>query len=127
MKALLLVDIQIGLDELDYYGGARNNVNAESNCRKLLDYFRKRNLPIFHIKHNSTKPASPLHHTKPGNAIKSIVQPLETEPLIQRSNSTLNIRATRKNWRSVWSLNCAKNPSRNGNLILSKKRLKISK
>lgn len=85
MKALLLVDIQVGLDELDYYGGARNNVNAESNCRKLLDYFRERNLPIFHIKHNSSKPASPLHHTKPGNAIKPIVQPLKSEPLIQKN------------------------------------------
>jgi len=85
MKALLLIDIQIGLDELDYYGGARNNLNAESNCRIILDLFRARNLLIYHVMHNSTSPDSPLHPSKPGNVIKPIVQPLHTEPLIQKS------------------------------------------
>jgi nicotinamidase-related amidase len=85
MKALLLIDIQQGMDEVDYYGLARNNVDAESNCRKILDFFRAKQLPIYHVKHNSSSLDSPLHPTKKGNAIKSIVKPLESEPLIQKN------------------------------------------
>jgi nicotinamidase-related amidase len=85
MTALLLIDIQAGLDQLDYYGGARNNLDAKFNCRKILDFFRDKNFPIFHIQHCSTNPASPLHPTKTGNAIKSIVQPLDSEPLFQKN------------------------------------------
>ncbi len=57
--ALLLIDIQKGLDDIDYYGGHRNNLQAESNARKILDFWRNHKLPIFHIKHNSTNPNSP--------------------------------------------------------------------
>ena len=85
MKALLLVDIQVGLDEPGYYGGARNNMEAESNCRKLLDFFRENNLPRYHIQHNSTNPASPLHPSKKGNSIKTLVQPEGSEHLFQKN------------------------------------------
>jgi len=85
MKALLLIDIQQGMDEPGYYGYSRNNVEAESNCAKILELFRARQLPIFHIKHNSTSQESPLHPSKKGNAIKAIVQPLDSEPLIQKN------------------------------------------
>lgn len=81
-KALLLIDIQQGLDQLDYYGGRRNNPNAEDNCRKILDLFRAKKWPVFHVKHNSTHKDSPLHPSKPGNEIKQIVEPLTHEPVI---------------------------------------------
>lgn len=86
--ALLLVDIQKGLDDWKYYGGNRNNPDAEKNAAKLLKRFRKLNFPLFHIKHGSTNPHSPLHPSKPGFQIKDEVNPLIEEPvLIKNVNS----------------------------------------
>ncbi len=45
MTALLLIDVQLGLQETDYYGEERSNSNAENNCKIILEAFRKRNLP----------------------------------------------------------------------------------
>ena len=84
MVALILVDIQEGLDDLDYYGGARNNPNAEENAARILDKFRKRGLLVIHIKNNSQNIESPLHPSKPGNQIKEIVRPDNSEQVIEK-------------------------------------------
>ncbi|MEP1780667.1 cysteine hydrolase family protein [Reichenbachiella sp.] len=96
-SALLLIDIQDGLDELGYYGGQRNNPDAEGNCRKILDLFRAKAWPIFHIQHNSTNADSPLHPSKPGNQTKSIVAPLANEPVIGKSVNSAFIGTDLKN------------------------------
>ena len=49
--ALILVDIQKGFDNIEYWGGQRNNPDAEENARELLMLWRKHHLPIFHIQH----------------------------------------------------------------------------
>lgn len=82
--ALLLIDIQKGLDDIDYYGGHRNNLQAELNARKILDFWRNHKFPIFHIKHNSTNPNSPLAKGQPGNQFKDIVEPLANEKVIEK-------------------------------------------
>ena len=64
--ALLLIDLQKGFEVEEYWGGNRNNKNAESNCKLLLDIWRELGLPIFHIRHSSTNPDSPLHNSKMG-------------------------------------------------------------
>lgn len=64
MIALLLIDIQQGLQETKYYGTERNNPDAEKNCGRILKSFREKGLPVFHVKHNSTNPKSPLHQGK---------------------------------------------------------------
>ncbi|SMD32952.1 Nicotinamidase-related amidase [Reichenbachiella faecimaris] len=84
-KALLLIDIQNGLDEVEFYGGQRNNPNAEANCSKILNLFRENKWPIFHVRHNSTNPESPLHPSKSGNQIKSMVAPIDDEPVIEKN------------------------------------------
>jgi len=63
---LLLVDIQKGLDEEAYYGGNRNNKDAEIKMKQILEKWRELKLPIVHIQHQSLNPASPLHGTKKG-------------------------------------------------------------
>nr|WP_299386915.1 cysteine hydrolase family protein [Allomuricauda sp.] len=85
MTALLLIDIQQGLQALDYYGEERNNPEAEANCGKILDTFRKKEYPIFHVQHCSTNPASPLHPSKPGNEFHPLVKPQESEPIFQKT------------------------------------------
>ncbi|WP_420582983.1 cysteine hydrolase family protein [Reichenbachiella sp.] len=87
-KALLLIDIQDGLDQLEFYGGQRNNPDAEINCCRLLQRFRDQNRPIFHVKNNSTNTDSPLHPSNPGNEIKAIVAPIQGEPVIEKQTNS---------------------------------------
>jgi len=82
--ALLLIDIQKGLDDIEYYGGHRNNLQAEASAKEILDFWRNQKYPIFHIKHNSTNPDSPLAQGQPGNDFKDIVKPIANESIIEK-------------------------------------------
>jgi len=82
--ALLLIDIQKGLEEVAYYGGHRNNPNAEIKAAQLLKFWRTNQLPIIHIKHNGTPP-SPLTKGLPGNEFKDIVKPEQQEKVIEKN------------------------------------------
>ncbi|GAA0557641.1 cysteine hydrolase family protein [Chitinophaga japonensis] len=83
--ALLLVDMQKGFEEKDYYGGERNNPRAEQQAQKLLAHWRSRGLPLFHIQYSSHNPGSPLRPDLPGFAFKDEVAPLPGEPVLVRS------------------------------------------
>lgn len=82
--ALIIIDVQEGLDEPGYWG-TRNNPDAETNMARLLAAWRSSKRPIFHIQHMSTHPKSPLRPHVPGNAIKQIVAPHGDEPVIQKT------------------------------------------
>ena len=48
--ALLLIDVQVGVDDLVHWGGPngrRNNPDAEARLAELLDGWRTRDLPVF--------------------------------------------------------------------------------
>ena len=83
--ALILIDIQKGFDNIEYWGGQRNNPNAEENASELLRLWRENNLPVFHIQHCSSNPASPLNETNAGNEFKDLVKPLNNEPVIKKN------------------------------------------
>jgi nicotinamidase-related amidase len=83
--ALILVDIQYGFDDIPYWGGERNNPDAELNAKKILDLWRSLRLPVFHVQHCSTETVSPLRPDKPGNQIKDMVKPLPGEPVIKKN------------------------------------------
>jgi nicotinamidase-related amidase len=83
--ALILIDIQKGFDDIAYWGGQRNNPDAENNAAELLKIWRENQLPIFHIQHCSTNPTSLLNATNPGNEFKEMVQPISGEPIIQKN------------------------------------------
>lgn len=83
--ALIMIDWQNGFDDYAYWGGNRNNHDAEKNTRLILDHWRKMILPIFHVKHNSVNPQSRLAPGQPGNEIKDIVKPLPAEPVIEKN------------------------------------------
>jgi nicotinamidase-related amidase len=83
--ALILVDIQKGFDNIEYWGGQRNNPDAEINAGKLLKHWRDNKLPLFHIQHCSSNPASMLHDTKEGNEFKEIAAPIDDEPVIKKN------------------------------------------
>ena len=81
--ALLVIDVQKGLD--DPFWGKRNNPEAESNIALLLSEWRKRDLPVIHIRHCSVEPHSPLRPELPGNAFKEEAQPLPEEKQFSKS------------------------------------------
>lgn len=83
--ALILIDIQKAFDNVDYWGGQRNNINAENNASELLAIWRANNLPIFHIKHCSANPDSLLHEKNKGNEFKDIVLPINGEQIIKKN------------------------------------------
>ncbi len=83
--ALLLIDIQKGFDDISYWGGQRNNPDAEENAFSLLELWRICNLPIFHVKHCSTNPVSPLREGHPGNDFKDLVMPREGETIVKKN------------------------------------------
>ncbi len=81
--ALLLIDVQKGLDDPSL--GTRNNPHAESNIALLLAAWRRRGLPVIHVRHNSTEPDSPLRPELPGNAFKEEARPLPAEQQFSKS------------------------------------------
>jgi len=83
--ALILIDIQKGFDDIEYWGGNRNNPEAEINAARLLSFWRQNNLPLFHIQHCSTNPNSRLSESNAGNEFKDIVKPNEGEPVIKKN------------------------------------------
>ncbi len=83
--ALLLIDLQKGFDNEAYYGGNRNNPDAEANAQRILERWRALDLPIFHVQHSSQNPASPLHASNPGFAIKDEVKPAPGEPVLVKN------------------------------------------
>ena|SRR5882762_5761208 len=85
LPALLLVDIQKGFDDIDYWGGQRNNPGAELRASELLQHWRAHQLPIFHIQHCSSNPVSPLHETNAGNAFNELVTPIPGEVVIKKN------------------------------------------
>jgi len=82
--ALLLIDIQKGINSPGYYGTERNNPEAEKNIEKLLKKWRSEKLPIYHVKHCSTNPNSPLAKGKSGNDFQDFIVPLAHEPIIEK-------------------------------------------
>lgn len=80
--ALVLIDVQDGVNQPGR--GQRNNPQAEENIGRLLKSWRDAGRTIIHVKHNSSRVASPFHVTHPGNAIQAFAQPQPGEPLIEK-------------------------------------------
>jgi nicotinamidase-related amidase len=82
-SALILIDIQRGFDNPVW--GARNNPDAEQNAARLLTRWRAHNRPLFHVRHLSTTPDSPLAAGTTGAAFKPLVAPRPGEHIIEKN------------------------------------------
>jgi nicotinamidase-related amidase len=80
--ALIIIDFQKGFDNEEYWGGNRNNKDAESKIVRILDKWRVLKLPVFHVLHSSLDPNSKLHKSDPGFEMKDEITPLDDEPVI---------------------------------------------
>jgi nicotinamidase-related amidase len=94
--ALLLVDVQQGLDDPKW--GTRNNPEAEQRIAELLAAWRARAQPIVHVQHLSVEPDSPLRPDRPGHAFKVEAQPLPGEPVFQKNVNSAFIGTELEAW-----------------------------
>lgn len=83
--ALIIIDVQKGFNDENYWGGNRNNKDAEVQIARILEQWRFLKLPVFHIVHSSVHPDSKLHESNPGFEIKEEVLPVEGEPVIVKN------------------------------------------
>jgi nicotinamidase-related amidase len=82
--ALILIDAQNAFLDEDYWGGNRNNKDAEIICGKILSKWRELDLPIFHIRHSSTNLKSKLNKSNKGFEFNENVIPLKNELIITK-------------------------------------------
>ena len=85
-SALLLIDIQLGFNETDYWG-PRSNPSFEDNTAKLLAAFRNAptRLLVVHVCHHSVLPQSPLQPKLPGAAFQPYASPIDGEPIFSKT------------------------------------------
>jgi nicotinamidase-related amidase len=79
--ALVLVDFQRGFEST--YWGKRNNPGAETRALDLLAAFRQHSAPIFHVRHLSLEPGSPLSGA--GATFKPGFEPRAGEALVEKT------------------------------------------
>ena len=85
--ALLLIDVQVGVDVLSHWGGPtgrRNNPDAESKMLQLLASWRKSKLQVAFTRHDSREAASPLRFSLPTGAQKPGFEPIAGEIIIEK-------------------------------------------
>src|SRR5438128_5582827 len=86
--ALIVVDVQRAFDQWEAAGKRRNNPQAVDRIVDLLDAFRKHGAPIFHIRHEGTRPNSSFLPDGTGYPVKDEARERAGEPVIvKRVNS----------------------------------------
>lgn len=86
--ALVVVDVQRAFDEWEAAGKRRNNPDAVARIVDLLSAFRDRGAPIFHIRHEGTRPNSSFRPDSTGYPVKDEARERPGEPVIvKRVNS----------------------------------------
>ena len=85
--ALLVIDAQKGINDLQHWGGVngrRNNPGAEGHIQTLLEAFRSSGLTVVFTAHDSRQAVSPLKLGTPGGEFLEGIVPRLGELLIRK-------------------------------------------
>lgn len=86
--ALIVIDVQRAFDLWEAAGKRRNNPKAIERIVELLAAFRASRMPVFHIRHQGTKPNSSFLPDSAGYPVKDEAREIDGEPVIvKRVNS----------------------------------------
>ena len=83
--ALIVVDVQRAFDEWEAAGKRRNNPDAVARIVDLLGAFRDSRAPIFHIRHQGTRPNSSFRLGSTGFVVKDEARERDGEPVIVKN------------------------------------------
>src|ERR1700686_3155184 len=87
--ALLIIDVQKAIDHPDWERhGPRNHPRAEVRMARLLGEWRRRALPIYHVRHDSREAGSHYRPGRTGNEFKPEVKPLAGENIIAKQTNS---------------------------------------
>jgi nicotinamidase-related amidase len=87
-NALLIIDMQMEMQHRMEAGRDHVNPNAPERIADLVAAFRRRGLPVLHIRHADQNPASPLHPAAPGYRAMRCARSLENEPVFVKRTSS---------------------------------------
>jgi len=83
--ALIVIDVQLGF-EVESFWGAPSNPGVDEHIAALVKAWTESGRgPIVLVRHDSPKPASPLHPSSPGNRLKGYLAELAPDLLITKS------------------------------------------
>src|SRR3979411_1137814 len=86
--ALIVIDVQRAFDQWEAAGKRRNNPQAIARIADLLRAFRHHDAPVFHIRHQGTRPNSSFLPDGTGYPVKDEAREIAGEPVIvKRVNS----------------------------------------
>ncbi|MEX8032684.1 cysteine hydrolase family protein [Microbacterium sp. 20-116] len=83
-RALLVIDMQQGFDDLAFWGPTANP-DCERNVASLIDAWRRAEEPIVVVRHDSASPGSPLHPDAEGNALVEVVADAPADLVVSKS------------------------------------------
>ena len=84
--ALMVIDMQKAIDHPSW--GERNSPEAEKNVAALLAAWREAGRPVYHIRHDSSEPASHYRPGQPGHDFKPECQPVAGEAVIAKETNS---------------------------------------
>lgn len=96
--ALVVIDVQKGIDEEAHWGGNRNNPQAEENIQELLNLWRVNKQPVVIVKHDSVSGNSPFRPGQIGNELKDFLKVGTEEKLISKSTANAFINTDLKTY-----------------------------
>ncbi|MDB2337352.1 isochorismatase family protein [Amylibacter sp.] len=82
---LICIDLQLGFLEEDYWGGNRNNKDAEKICSEILNKWRDVGEEVIHVRHSSNNPSSKLHINSNGYNFNPLCEPIQSEIVLTKS------------------------------------------
>lgn len=83
-RALVVIDMQRGFDDLAFWGPTTNPA-CEANVARLIDAFAQAGEPVVVVRHDSRHPDSPLHPSHPGNALVDAVAGADAALLVTKN------------------------------------------
>jgi nicotinamidase-related amidase len=83
---LILIDLQRAVEHPSW--GPRNNRDAEAHVARLLREWRARRMPLVHIRHDSTDPASTYRPGQAGHEFKPEAAPLAGEIVVAKHSNS---------------------------------------
>lgn len=85
--ALIVIDVQKGIDEATHWGGNRNNPEAEGNILSLMKKWESKSFPVFVVQHDSRNESSPFFPGQTGNELKDFVGAFKSATRISKSSA----------------------------------------